>query len=211
VADDAFHLHIQTGSRVGQDHVLSGPSLTIGRYPLADIVIDEPDVSYRHAVLTRGGDTYRIADLNSDAGTYVNGRRVGAEPVDLIPGDILLFGANVSAAFLASEPEPAMPSEEPVMEATPAPQRNIIDDGREGQDQPIVDEPGQVIMPATPTRLPIHDEPLPEMPPPQKSNNQRIVLILAGCLLLLGCCCSATLFMYFIGGDWLLSQMGLLP
>jgi hypothetical protein len=57
-----------------------------------------------------------------------------------------------------------------------------------------------------------HAGPLPAMPPAQKKKNGRIMLITAGCLVaLLACCCSSTLFMYFIGGDWLLNQLGYLP
>jgi hypothetical protein len=204
MTDNVFHLTIQSGLGAGQNHVLSGPSLTIGRYPLAEIVIDDPDVSYRHALLTRGGDTYRIADLGSDAGTYVNGRRIGAEPVALAPGDIVLLGAHISAAFLTSATEPAI-------EAAPASLPPVL----ESEVEPVVesarDEPERELWPPAPPRLPIHDQPLPEMPPPQKNNNRRIALILAGCLALLGCCCGTTLFMYFIGGDWLLNQLRLLP
>lgn len=208
MTDNAFHLTIQSGPGAGQDHVLSGPSLTIGRYPLAEIVIDDPDVSYRHALLTRGGDTYRIADLGSDAGTYVNGRRIGAEPVALAPGDIVLLGAHISTAFLVSDIEPAVAVEEPAIEAAPLP---LV---LEGEVEPVVEpagtEPQGALRPLPLPRSPIHDQPLPEMPPPQKNNNRRIALILAGCLALLGCCCSATLFMYFIGGDWLLNQLRML-
>jgi hypothetical protein len=211
MTDNAFHLRIQSGPGAGQDHVLSGPSLTIGRYPLADIVIDDPDVSYRHALLTRGDDTYRLADLGSDAGTYVNGRRIGAEPVALFPGDIVLFGAHISAAFLAGAIELAAPAEEPAVEAAAAPAPPTPVDEVEPIAPPAPDEPVNAPRPPAPSRLPIHDQPLPEMPPPQKNNNRRIVLILAGCLALLGCCCSATLFMYFIGGDWLLNHLGWLP
>src|SRR5690606_9694093 len=91
-------------------------NLTIGRYPLAEIVLDDPDVAYRHAVLSRRDDTYWIADLGSDEGTYLNGRRIGADPVPLAHGDIISLGPRLTAAFLhgpvvvtpddESEPEP---------------------------------------------------------------------------------------------------------
>jgi hypothetical protein len=64
---------------------------------------------------------------------------------------------------------------------------------------------------AEPSPVPLHPGPMPPLPPLQKTNNRRFLLITVGCVLLLGCCCSATLFMYFIGGDWLLYRMGLLP
>lgn len=76
----------------------------------------------------------------------------------------------------------------------------------ESVDRPNKQHTGQI----TQTALD-HTAPLPELPSPHKKNG-RILLITAGCLaVLLACCCSTTLFMYFIGGDWLLRQLGYLP
>jgi pSer/pThr/pTyr-binding forkhead associated (FHA) protein len=65
--------------------------LTIGREG-TDIVLPDPEVSRRHAVmrvLESGGAA--IEDLGSTNGTYVNEERVhGATPVDV--GDIVRFG-----------------------------------------------------------------------------------------------------------------------
>jgi len=48
-------------------------SITVGRAPDNMIVIDDPSVSNRHAVMERSGDTYRLKDLDSTNGTRVNG------------------------------------------------------------------------------------------------------------------------------------------
>ena len=62
--------------------------------------------------------------------------------------------------------------------------------------------------PPPPTYAP--PPPAAEPPPPPKRN--RTVTLIVTTVLLLCCLCTAfTLFMYFIGGDWLLEQMGLLP
>lgn len=240
--DNAFRLQMQSGPNVGHVYELTRDSLTLGRYPLADIVIDDPTISYRHAVLTRDAATYRIADLGSDAGTYVNGRRVGAEPVALSPGDVILLGPRLSAAFLsgsvataaadddeesafsATDAPPSLspePSSEQPHEPEAAPfstddaDNPSVEEGEEPPVEPIESGPDHERPAPTPADVrvaPGHAGPLPAMPPPQKNRNGRIALITAGCLIaLLACCCSSTLFMYFIGGDWLLSQLGYLP
>lgn len=64
----AVLVHLETGDR----HPLSGNRLTIGRQQDNDVVINDPSVSRRHAVLERHGPTYIITDLNSTNGTQVN-------------------------------------------------------------------------------------------------------------------------------------------
>jgi pSer/pThr/pTyr-binding forkhead associated (FHA) protein len=48
-------------------------SITIGRAPDNMIVIDDPSVSNRHALMELSGETYRLKDLDSTNGTKVNG------------------------------------------------------------------------------------------------------------------------------------------
>ncbi len=48
-------------------------SITIGRAPDNMIVIDDPSVSNRHALMELTGETYRLKDLDSTNGTKVNG------------------------------------------------------------------------------------------------------------------------------------------
>lgn len=213
MTEDVFRLLVQSGPDMGREYSLSAGSLTIGRYPLADIVIDNPDVGYRHAILTRGESTYRIADLGSDAGTYVNGRRVGAEPLALTPGDVILLGPNLSMTYLAPMGEESVTAAEidaPAVE--PVAYEDIIPaEPQAAQTEPEAAGATLVMPTATPKRAtPVHPEPLPDLPPPNRKNNGRIIAIAAGCLLVvLACCCSATLFMYFIGGDWLINQLGM--
>jgi hypothetical protein len=55
---------------VGDDRFL------IGRSPRANLVLDDPTVSRRHAELSRAGPAWLIVDLGSTNGTLVNGWRV---------------------------------------------------------------------------------------------------------------------------------------
>lgn len=234
--ESTYLLKVQSGPQSGRIHPLTKASVLIGRYPLADIHIDDPGIAYRHAVLTQVEATYTIADLASEAGTYVNGQRIGAEPVALAPGDMILLGPQISAAFLTSAGEPVTPLHEvadsqapsverpgdissaPTLEVPTAESKSMESVTAESQYEPPVGEAENPVEPVAAPFIyqsappqPIHAEPLPPLPPPQKNNNGRIVLIAAGCLILLLACCSVTLFMYFVGGDWLLYRMGFLP
>lgn len=62
------------------------PQITIGRAPDNDIFLDDPRVSRRHALIERLGTRFRLRDLNSDNGTFVNGEPVKGM-VWIKPGD----------------------------------------------------------------------------------------------------------------------------
>jgi pSer/pThr/pTyr-binding forkhead associated (FHA) protein len=70
--------------------MLSGDRVVLGRSRQADIVLDDANVSRRHAELRREGDAWSIADLKSTNGVKVNGRLV--ERAQLEPGDEILLG-----------------------------------------------------------------------------------------------------------------------
>jgi pSer/pThr/pTyr-binding forkhead associated (FHA) protein len=92
-------------------------SITIGRAPDNMIVIDDPSVSNRHAVLELSGDNYRLKDLESTNGTKVNG--VPITETLLRFDDRLRFGA-IDARYepdvRGSEPLPELEA----VEAIPA-------------------------------------------------------------------------------------------
>jgi phosphoserine phosphatase RsbU/P len=71
--------------------VLSGDSTTLGRLPGQDLVLNDPLVSRRHAVIVQQNGTYVIIDQKSTHGTFVNGNRV--ERAELLPGDELHLGS----------------------------------------------------------------------------------------------------------------------
>ena len=74
----------------GKRRMLSGERLVLGRSREADLVVDDPNVSRRHAELRREGQDWRIVDLGSTNGVKVNGRRV--EDARLENGDGIVLG-----------------------------------------------------------------------------------------------------------------------
>ncbi len=65
--------------------------LTVGRDPSADVVLNDPSVSRRHAMLRAvPGGRCVVADLNSTAGSFVNGHRFDSH--ELTVGDRVQMG-----------------------------------------------------------------------------------------------------------------------
>jgi pSer/pThr/pTyr-binding forkhead associated (FHA) protein len=76
-------------------------ALVLGRQA-ADLVIEDPQVSRRHASVRPAGDALEVEDLGSRNGTWVNGARI-AGPARLAPGDRVQVGDTTFEV----EPAPA--------------------------------------------------------------------------------------------------------
>ena len=71
-------------------HDLAEEVVTVGRGQESDIFLDDVTVSRKHAEIERGERGYRIRDVGSLNGTYVN--RVRVDAVDLRNGDEIQVG-----------------------------------------------------------------------------------------------------------------------
>jgi hypothetical protein len=74
----------------GRSYQVSGPVTVIGRGAEADVVVDDPGVSRRHAEIHTGTGRVRVVDLGSTNGTFVDGERVGTG--DLADGSRITVG-----------------------------------------------------------------------------------------------------------------------
>ena len=74
----------------GKRHMLAGERLTIGRSRECEILVDDPNVSRRHAEVRKTIEGWMIVDLGSTNGVKVNGKRVQEEV--LRPGDTITLG-----------------------------------------------------------------------------------------------------------------------
>jgi len=87
------------GPNRGARFLLDGPLTTVGRHPDADIFLDDITVSRRHAEFIRDAEEFRVHDVGSLNGTYVNGER--AEERVLASGDEVQVGKFKLVAYLA--------------------------------------------------------------------------------------------------------------
>jgi ABC-type multidrug transport system ATPase subunit/pSer/pThr/pTyr-binding forkhead associated (FHA) protein len=71
----------------------SNSIIQIGRDPGNDVVVASPNVSRFHAQIERVGQRYRVEDLRSSNGTFVNGERIDGA-VWLKPEDTIRIGQN---------------------------------------------------------------------------------------------------------------------
>ena len=93
-------LVVQSGTKNPGAIPLDGTSHLLGRLPHADIDLDNPFVSRKHAVIEYSDSGYSIRDLASSNGTFVDGVRLDREPRSLEGGEIIEFGkGHVVAKF----------------------------------------------------------------------------------------------------------------
>lgn len=105
MAGAQYRLVVRQGPIPGQIFELSRNEIYIGRDISNDFVINDAEVSRKHAKLTLEGDRYKIEDLDSTNGTYIDGQRL-IGPHVLAIGEIIMFGDNVGVIF---DGEPARP------------------------------------------------------------------------------------------------------
>jgi hypothetical protein len=77
----------------GRTELLGRDGAVLGRSREADIVVDDPNVSRKHAEVRPSGGSWIVRDLGSTNGVKVNGRRLDASrPQSLKRGDVIELG-----------------------------------------------------------------------------------------------------------------------
>ncbi len=74
----------------GQIFHLAKLSQTLGRKSEQDIVLDDPSISSLHAQITKEDDEWKIINLLSSNGTFLNGKKISISP--LKDGDKIHLG-----------------------------------------------------------------------------------------------------------------------
>ena len=170
-----FQLIMRSGPTPGAAFALEGDQMTIGRDSTNEIVINDAEVSRRHARLTFQGGKYVLEDLGSTNGTFVNGQRL-AGPRVLKPGEVVSFGEQIVLVFEAANIDPGATMVSQRAAAVPASPRPMT---------PPPPPPAQYAgsVPASP--MPVSAAPA--------SRNLLPVFIIVGVLLLI-CACAGILW-----------------
>ncbi|OBF63122.1 FHA domain-containing protein [Mycobacterium sp. 852002-51971_SCH5477799-a] len=92
-------LVVKRGPNVGAKFELNQPVTNVGRHPASDIFLDDITVSRRHAEFHAANGEFRVVDLGSLNGTYLN--RVAVDSAVLTNGDVLQVG-NFRLIFLSA-------------------------------------------------------------------------------------------------------------
>jgi pSer/pThr/pTyr-binding forkhead associated (FHA) protein len=83
-------LVVERGPNAGSRYLLDGDRTTVGRHPDSEVFLDDITVSRRHAALEREPGGYRLRDVGSLNGSYINDARI--DDVLLASGDTLQIG-----------------------------------------------------------------------------------------------------------------------
>ena len=105
-------LIVVNGPLAGTRYPLVKRELLIGRAPNSNVVLNEPEVGWRHCQIRPQGNRYIVSDLRTSAGTYINGMRSAErwlEDRDQIGvgKTVLMFRSGVAETQHAPAREPA--------------------------------------------------------------------------------------------------------
>lgn len=104
----ALQLRVVSGPDSGHVIALPRGRHLIGRTPAADLALQDPDVSRRHAELCVDLRGISVRDLDSTNGTWLNGAPVTAEPCAVKLGAVLRMGNSLLCVLAATEPPAAV-------------------------------------------------------------------------------------------------------
>jgi pilus assembly protein CpaF len=155
---------------------LGGEQLTVGRDSTNEIVINDAEISRRHARLTFQGGKYILEDLGSTNGTFVNGQRL-AGPRVLKAGEVVSFGEQIVLVYEASTFDPAATVASPRAAAVPS-------ISRPAPPPPPLPAEYAGSVPASPA---------PAIPDAARKISPSVIYSIVGVSLIV-CCCIGTLF-----------------
>lgn len=147
-----FRLVIRSGPDIGKVIPVDGPLISIGREKSNDIVINDIEVSRKHALMRFENGSYLLQDNGSTNGTFVDGDRLMG-PLVLHGGEIISLGENTSLVFEALPVEANLPAE---VSAAPEPVIPAVEEAETVTPPEVIAEP---VVEETP-------EPSVSQPPP---------------------------------------------
>ena len=101
MAPDSFQLVQRSGPTPGKSYSISKNEIYMGRDITNDIVINDPEISRKHARLTLQSGGYLLEDLGSTNGTFIDGQRITG-PHMMSASEVVMLGDNVSLVYEAA-------------------------------------------------------------------------------------------------------------
>ena len=121
-------LIVVAGPLLGERFALGPSELKIGRSPASTVRLDDSGAAWDHCVLRPRDGGWRVVDLHTGAGTFVNGMRVREQALE--PGDQLQIGETIfayrDASAAPTQPPPSPRFSAPVpcsSSSAPSPSR----------------------------------------------------------------------------------------
>jgi hypothetical protein len=207
-----YQLIMRSGPTPEKVFELTQPVIFIGREFSNEIVINDAEISRRHARLTAQTGGFVLDDMGSTNGTFVNGQRL-LGPHLLRPGEVISFGDKISLSFEMQQFDPNATVVSPVnLPAYQEPYQPAASYGASAQaapqsasGYPSTAQPGSpprqtYTPPATPPSY--YSGQIPESPtdaelPAEKRRGSRTWLLLGiGCLLVFLCVCVGVAFAF---------------
>lgn len=97
-----YQLIVRAGPNPGKVYPIMRSEITIGRDPAADVLINDAEISRRHAVVKMIPEGYTIEDLGSTNGTIINNQRI-VGPHLLRSGEMIYLGEHIALIFEAQQ------------------------------------------------------------------------------------------------------------
>jgi predicted component of type VI protein secretion system len=198
-----YRLVMRQGPTPNQVFELSKNEMVVGREISNDIVINDAEVSRRHARLVLDAGRYVLEDFGSTNGTFVNGQRLMG-PHALSIGEVIKFGENVTLSFESAQydPDATVVGGQDVIPAAPAaypPAPAAYPAAPPPAYAPAQPAPAYAppLAPAYVGQVPagpvMYETPEP-VEPPKKRGTGTWIAAGCGCLVLVGLCLAAVLF-----------------
>ncbi|MGV8025124.1 MAG: FHA domain-containing protein [Anaerolineaceae bacterium] len=97
-----YKLIMKSGPEADKIYKLEKDEYIIGRELINDLIINDPEISRRHARLFKKNDHYFLEDLNSTNGTFYSGKRI-EKPIPLKNEDLITLGKSTVFEFSVEE------------------------------------------------------------------------------------------------------------
>ena len=97
-----YKLVMRSGPEAEKVYKLEKEEFTIGRELINDLIINDPEISRKHARLIKKDEQYFLEDLNSTNGTFLSGKKV-TKPTPLKNGNTIELGRSIVLEVVVEE------------------------------------------------------------------------------------------------------------